>query len=790
MGRVTDYRELAQKLKPYIAPWIVAQGNSQAAASAVSGMAVHALNGAYHSGTLAQSQAPWAVTDDEFATHAGNPNAHHDTATVVAPLAISGQQVSLTLGHGVEESGGALRAKLPTNTGIARDSTGLYLAPSTLNTTSTNAVSGSGHTHAVTTTAVGVPSTIVALDASGYTQAVRWIATDRVRTPLLDTASGDLTLSPAGDVVLDPAGGEVYIPGNRTLRSSSWTSGVLGTGWGLQERGGSGKSHLDIRSIYTDELIATTFTADQIRVRSGSDWLGESLGIAARDNSDAKVTIPNVGGGSVRIYVEEVPELLGLAFVFDPGEYILVKTINRSSGLVIRETWGQISSDGSTRTVETGGRQSFLWTTVSGTGGFTLEPGTALIGFGASGGSFIFRSVVEAGRGPFERFATWSTNPYTPANRVSRVEVGDIKNAAGDSTTRYGIAAGNNLALTPTTGFSGFTADNANGAKFYNGSVEMYTGSDRDVWLGGHGLYVRSDDHGVIAFSTDLSSEVNAEANECGRFEAGLSGGYNYLRITAYEDTGTSSAARVELFADGVGDNAQLVLTAIGSTTAITAFADTIGLSGTVTVNGGTVWHSGNDGASSGLYAQYADDATKLGTYAASAYGRLAAANTWTANQQINASLGVGASPTQVLQVHGNGGAPATSGTTQNGIAAYSIEQTYATLYFGAYTASPYAVWLQASARTALGTNHAIALNPNGGGVVVGTTEPLYSAALSVSGNIHSDAAITAENFLQLKTRSGSPGGATGFGRIYYDSGDDKLKYITSGGTVRTLSYT
>ena len=77
MGRITDYRELAQKLKPYITPWIVAQGNSQAASPAAGSLAVHALNGAYHSGTLAQSQAPWAVTDDEFATHTSNPDAHH-----------------------------------------------------------------------------------------------------------------------------------------------------------------------------------------------------------------------------------------------------------------------------------------------------------------------------------------------------------------------------------------------------------------------------------------------------------------------------------------------------------------------------------------------------------------------------------------------------------------------------------------------------------------------------------------------------------------------------------------
>jgi hypothetical protein len=102
VGRITDYRELAQKLKPYITPWIVAQGNSLAAAPAAGGLATHALNGAYHSGTLAQSQAPWAVTDDEFATHTANPDAHHNQTHGI----VSGDHTAsgLTAGHVVRAS--------------------------------------------------------------------------------------------------------------------------------------------------------------------------------------------------------------------------------------------------------------------------------------------------------------------------------------------------------------------------------------------------------------------------------------------------------------------------------------------------------------------------------------------------------------------------------------------------------------------------------------------------------------------------------------------------------------
>jgi hypothetical protein len=49
------------------------------------GIASHALNDtSIHTGQLAQAQAPWAVTDTEFAIHAANPDAHHARQHVLA----------------------------------------------------------------------------------------------------------------------------------------------------------------------------------------------------------------------------------------------------------------------------------------------------------------------------------------------------------------------------------------------------------------------------------------------------------------------------------------------------------------------------------------------------------------------------------------------------------------------------------------------------------------------------------------------------------------------------------
>lgn len=46
--------------------------------SSGSGVEQHALAGTKHTGSLAERQAPWAVTDTEFSAHTGNTNAHHN----------------------------------------------------------------------------------------------------------------------------------------------------------------------------------------------------------------------------------------------------------------------------------------------------------------------------------------------------------------------------------------------------------------------------------------------------------------------------------------------------------------------------------------------------------------------------------------------------------------------------------------------------------------------------------------------------------------------------------------
>jgi hypothetical protein len=118
---------------------------------------------------------------------------------------------------------------------------------------------------------------------------------------------------------------------------------------------------------------------------------------------------------------------------------------------------------------------------------------------------------------------------------------------------------------------------------------------------------------------------------------------------------------------------------------------------------------------------------------------------------RINASGNVGigtTSPNQKLEVNGNTGQPATSGTTQNGLlrlrAGTGSNQYGEALDFGYHVGvsgpATYA-WIQATNADGLNTNERLALNPNGGNVGIGTTSP--GQKLTING-ASSDPSLTA----------------------------------------------
>jgi hypothetical protein len=98
--------------------------------------------------------------------------------------------------------------------------------------------------------------------------------------------------------------------------------------------------------------------------------------------------------------------------------------------------------------------------------------------------------------------------------------------------------------------------------------------------------------------------------------------------------------------------------------------------------------------------------------------------------------VGIGTqSPDLKLHVDGSNGYPATSGTTAAGhiaIRAKSESSSHG-VNIGVANASPWGSWIQAQDANNLATNYPLLLNPNGGNIGVGVTQP--GANLHVEGN-------------------------------------------------------
>jgi hypothetical protein len=105
-------------------------------------------------------------------------------------------------------------------------------------------------------------------------------------------------------------------------------------------------------------------------------------------------------------------------------------------------------------------------------------------------------------------------------------------------------------------------------------------------------------------------------------------------------------------------------------------------------------------------------------------------------------NVGIGTTnPVAQLDVAGTRGAPATSGTIQNGILRIEPKESVGglnVLDIGIDSASPFGAWIQSTNKSNLAQNFPLCLNPNGGAVSIGTLSPNISdgAGLHVAGKI------------------------------------------------------
>lgn len=258
------FGEWANLLWPYLQPKVAglvgaATIRRSVAPAEGSAPSPHDLNSAHHGGTLADAQAPQFLKLDgsrtltgnlavspgigidgvDISAHAVDPDAHHIRATAGDGIsAIGALQVvavdssvvrttrNLVAGAGLT-GGGTLAADRTFDVGVANTgAAGLSVEADLIRLTSSSAP--------------GAAASVLASDASGYLSLVRLTTSDRLRTPLVDTVSGDLTLAPVGAVALADG---------KTIRSDNFATGFTGNGWRIAEASGVTDAEFDNLSV-------------------------------------------------------------------------------------------------------------------------------------------------------------------------------------------------------------------------------------------------------------------------------------------------------------------------------------------------------------------------------------------------------------------------------------------------------------------------------------------------------------------------------------------------------------
>lgn len=225
-----------------------------------------------------------------------------------------------------------IELELATHSGLLSDATGLRLGtPADASASSTNAVSGSGHTHAVTAnSAPGAAASLLKSGADGRLTLVGIAATSEATTPKITTASGDLWIAPAsgkagigtatpaealdvagkiraqtavqtpqiesasGNLAIAPAGTLAIFASGKGARSYSYASGFTGNGWQIDDAiTATGRASAEFDDlVIRGRMRVYELLIHQIRATNGSIFV----------SSTGKVkTATNNGGGSYTI---------------------------------------------------------------------------------------------------------------------------------------------------------------------------------------------------------------------------------------------------------------------------------------------------------------------------------------------------------------------------------------------------------------------------------------------------------------------------------------------------------
>jgi hypothetical protein len=351
----------------------------------------------------------------------------------------------------------------------------------------------------------------------------------------------------------------------------------------------------------------------------------------------------------------------------------------------------------------------------------------------------------------------------TTSSTASQTYSGDVT----FSGTGTGVAVTNNETVGGTLGVTGLTTLSGGATVAANQNLTMASGTGQfsQTYSGTSGPASSITDTSAAAGDMlDIASTSTAAANGDKGLGIAISGANASSSVTRYgvysnvTASGTSSTNVAGYFSATGGSNNYGILVpsgsvGIGTTSPSTPLdvqqsTNTSG-SGFIVVasSGGNnirVWDDGTNGRISGNASETnsillngggtgyvgigtTNPVNKLDVAGGMAIGTYAGVNTATSgNLIVSGSVGIGTnSPSLLLDVeNGTNSWPATSGTTQTGTMRVGAASTNIVLDMGTTNVGTGGAWLQATNKTGLGTDYNLNLNPNGGNVGIGTSNP------------------------------------------------------------------
>lgn len=390
-----------------------------------------------------------STLSDNFVAHIANINAHHNKVHD-----IDGADHTGTLSWSKVNKSGSNLTDI-----VTRTHSSLQGITANDHHNQVHAIVGSDHTvignsfdliglSATNTLAVLTPSANV---SSGIERILKSSSTGNLNlaslTTILINASAELTLNPIGNIILDSQAGAT-IPGG----SIQDDLGAYNRKW---------------KTLFAAELYVETLVAQDVIATIGGRIMVAPTTSLIADVSSVANTI-DVKHNNLQ-----------------NGDFVVLQTA--PSGVAQIESMRITSS----ATIVSGGYRYTVTRNLDGTGANAWVAGDAVVDITDGYIDLTSTSTMLNHFGPviaiYDRTSVGSWNGLTPVTAM-----GNLRNFVDISTDTYGFALGNNLTLTPSTGFIGMTGDVSNGLRLFNTPLRMFNGATEtvhiqgwnDIWIG------------------------------------------------------------------------------------------------------------------------------------------------------------------------------------------------------------------------------------------------------------------------------------------------------------------